>query len=305
MQGIPVVLERRDMVGIAETGSGKTATFVIPLAAIIMKLPKLDYTNYDLGPYGLIIVPTRELALQIEQEAKKFLDPLGLSCVSIVGGHSIESQQNSILKGAHLLIGTPGRLIDILERRLVALGQLEMIILDEADRMIDLGFESDLLQVLNGSKTRQTLMFSATMPTAIERLVGNYLKDPIKVIVGQQGQIVDRIEQRIMYTTQQRKPNILKQILNTNEFKPPIIIFVNRKDTCDLVQSTVEQLGWRVGSLHGGKNQQQREGVLEQFKLGKKQILVATDVAGRGLHVKNISLVINYDMSKDISSNYY
>ena len=304
-QGIPVVVSGRDMIGIAETGSGKTATFVIPLAALIMNLPKLDYTNYELGPYGLIIVPTRELALQIEQEARKFMEPLGLSCVSVVGGHSIELQQNALLKGAHLIIGTPGRLIDILERRLVALGQLEMIVLDEADRMIDMGFETDLLNVLEGSKTNQTLMFSATMPAAIERLVRQYLKDPIKVIVGQQGQIVDRIEQRIMYTTQQRKPNILKQILNSNEFKPPIIIFVNRKDTCDTVQGVVEQLGWRVGSLHGGKSQVQRESVLEQFKLGKKQILIATDVAGRGLHVKNISLVINYDMAKDISSKNF
>ena len=301
-QGIPVISGRRDMIGIAETGSGKTATFILPLTALIMKLPKLDYTNYELGPYGLIIVPTRELANQIEEEAKKFMSPLGYTCVSLVGGHSVESQQNVLLKGAHLIIGTPGRLIDILQRRLVSLGQLEMIILDEADRMIDMGFETDILQLMDNSRTKQALMFSATMPPAIEKLVRNYLRDPIKVIVGQQGQIVDRIEQRIMFTPSQRKPNLLQQILNSNEFKPPIIIFVNRKDTCESVVDIVEQLGWRVGSLHGGKSQIQREAALEQFKAGKKQVLVATDVAGRGLHVKNISLVINYDMPKDISS---
>jgi ATP-dependent RNA helicase DDX23/PRP28 len=195
-QAIPIIIENRDIIGIAETGSGKTASFVIPLLCFIKDFPRLDFNNYHLGPYALILAPTRELALQIEREAVKFADAMGFHCVAIVGGHSIESQTKNLLQGAHIIIATPGRLCDVIKRRFMVLSQCLFVVLDEADRMVDLGFETDLNYILDSMPVsnlkpdsdvsedsefmkarlmaknpyRQTVMFSATMPPAVERL---------------------------------------------------------------------------------------------------------------------------------------
>ncbi|KAJ3215786.1 DEAD (Asp-Glu-Ala-Asp) box polypeptide 23, partial [Clydaea vesicula] len=320
-QAIPIGLQNRDIIGIAETGSGKTASFLIPMLEFILKLPPLTDKN---SPYALILAPTRELALQIEQETLNFL-PLG---VSIIGGHSVIEQSMSMNEGVHIIIGTPGRMKDLLENHLIVLHQCTYVVMDEADKMIDMGFELDVNYILDaiplsnikpdddaaedpialreklGLKTifRQTVMFSATMPTLVEKLAKKYMRRPAVVTIGTAGQAVDKIEQRVEMMGEDRKKQRLIEILNSGEFKPPMIVFVNQKKGCDSLSKAMNNLGFNTTILHGSKSQEQRESSLRGLKDGTKDVLVATDVASRGIDVKKVSVVINYDMAKDIES---
>ncbi|KAL1916703.1 uncharacterized protein VTP21DRAFT_5407 [Calcarisporiella thermophila] len=325
-QAIPIGLRNRDIIGIAETGSGKTASFVIPMLVYISDLPKLTEENMAEGPYALILAPTRELALQIEQETLKFATPMGFNCVSIVGGHAMEEQAFNLRNGAEIIIATPGRLVDCLDRRILVLNQCTYVVMDEADRMIDMGFENDVnfildalpvsnikpdtedaedaakmsAKLIGGRKFRQTTMFSATMPPAVERLAKKYLRRPAVVTIGTAGQAVDTVEQRVeMLSDPHKKQSRLLEILEEG-FEPPIIIFVNQIKMCDTIAKALNKLGYRTTTLHGRKSQEQRESSLAQLKSGQMDVLVATDVAGRGIDVKNVSLVINYDMAKSI-----
>ncbi|KAI9351733.1 P-loop containing nucleoside triphosphate hydrolase protein, partial [Zopfochytrium polystomum] len=325
-QAIPIGLQNRDIIGIAETGSGKTASFVIPMLVYISELPPLTDENRMQGPYALILAPTRELAQQIEQETLKFCKGMNFICVSIVGGHSHESQGFNLRSGAHVIIATPGRLKDCLDRRILVLSQCAYVVMDEADRMIDLGFEEtvnailDALPVSNvkpedepdggsamqldgapeAAAYRQTVMFSATMPPAVERLAKKYLRRPVVVTIGTAGQAVDRIEQRVEFINDEnKKKNRLLELLG-GQYAPPIIIFVNQKRACDVLARALEKLGFKSATLHGGKSQDQREAALASVKLGGKDLLIATDVAARGIDIKSVSLVINYDMAKSI-----
>lgn len=314
-QAIPLGLSGRDFIGIAETGSGKTASFVLPMIAEIMKLPRMSPEIAGNGPYCLVLVPTRELANQIEQEAKKFLLPLGFQCIAIVGGHSIAEQSFNLRNGAEIIIATPGRLRDCIDQHVVVLNQCKHVVLDEADRMIDLNFEEDLNYILNtvprvapiaGSLAQKfpmhITMFSATMPPAVERLARTFLVRPVTVSIGHVGDVADTIEQRVELITENEKTQRLSELLagSTKHFRPPIIVFVNQKRTVDYLCKRLESLNLRVVSLHGGKGQDQREAAISQLRSGQKDVLVATDVAGRGIDIKNVSLVINYDMAKTI-----
>ncbi|CAO3611072.1 unnamed protein product [Mucor hiemalis] len=217
-QAIPIGIQNRDIIGIAETGSGKTASFVIPLLTYIADLPKITEENMTEGPYALIMAPTRELAQQIEEETIKFATPMGFTCVSIVGGHAIEEQSFNLRNGAEIIIATPGRLKDCLDRRILVLNQCTYVVMDEADRMIDMGMEADVNFILDalpasnmkpedensmpieppaGYKYRQTTMFSATMPPAVERLAKKYLRREAVVTIGMAGQAVESVEQRV------------------------------------------------------------------------------------------------------------
>ncbi|KAJ1984252.1 mRNA splicing protein prp28 [Dimargaris verticillata] len=330
-QAIPIGLQNRDIIGIAETGSGKTASFLIPMLVYISRLPPITEANMAEGPYALILAPTRELAQQIEEEAKKFAKPLGYTCVSIVGGHAIEEQSFNLRNGAEIIIATPGRLKDCIDRRILVLNRCAYMVMDEADRMIDMGFEADVNFILDALPTanikpqsedaedaakmmsqradtvesaldryRQTTMFSATMPPAVERLAQRYLCRPAVVTIGSAGQAVETVEQRVeMVKDDERKRRRLIDILR-QRFEPPIIVFVNQKKNVDSVFKYLKSQGIRATALHGGKSQEQRELSLAQLKQGQKEVLVATDVAGRGIDVKNVSLVINFDMAKNI-----
>ncbi|KAG0744428.1 hypothetical protein G6F60_003382 [Rhizopus arrhizus] len=321
-QAIPIGIQNRDLIGVAETGSGKTASFVIPLLVYISDLPKMSEENMSDGPYALILAPTRELAQQIEQETVKFASPMGFNCVSIIGGHDIVEQAFSMRSGAEIVIATPGRLKDCLERRILVLNQCTYVVMDEADRMIDMGFEGDVNFILDalpvsnmkpegeegmqmdlpqGRKYRQTTMFSATMPTAVERLAKKYLRREAVVTIGITGQAVETVEQRVeMINDEPRKTTRLLEIINSGKFPAPIIIFLNSKKGVDTISSLLKKQGHHAVTLHGGKSQEQRELALSQVKTGKAGVLVATDVAGRGIDIKNLSLVINYDMAKSI-----
>ncbi|KAJ3880992.1 P-loop containing nucleoside triphosphate hydrolase protein [Lentinula edodes] len=345
-QAIPIGLSNRDVIGIAETGSGKTAAFVIPMLAFISSLPTFTDENRHLGPYALILAPTRELAQQIESESRKFATPLGYKCVSIVGGRAVEEQQFNLREGAEIIIATPGRLKDVLERHVLVLSQCRYVVMDEADRMVHLGFEADLLFILDRlprsamddggavesafdltpmdvdsneygegqesedldpkSKVRNrvTTLFSATMPPAVERLARKYLKRPAIITIGEAGRAVDTVEQRVEFVHggEEKKKQKLLEILNTGQWGSPIIVFVNQKKTADLIAKEVGRAGWSTSTLHSGKNQEQREAALQALRDGAADILVATDLAGRGIDVQDVTLVINYQMASTIEA---
>ncbi|RXW14721.1 hypothetical protein EST38_g11137 [Candolleomyces aberdarensis] len=329
-QAIPIGLQNRDIIGIAETGSGKTAAFVIPMLAFIGNLPIFTDENRHLGPYALIMAPTRELAQQIESEAKKFAGPLGYKCVSIVGGRAVEEQQFNLREGAEIIIATPGRLKDVLERHVLVLSQCRYIVMDEADRMVHLGFEADLTFILDAlpsdtmegedmgekmevdgdtvtvtkkGRTRVTTLFSATMPPAVERLARKYLKKPAIITIGEAGRAVDTVEQKVEFVNgDEKKKQRMLEILNSNQYASPIIVFVNQKKTADMVAKDLSRSGWHTSTLHSGKNQEQREAALQALRTGDADILVATDLAGRGIDVQDVSLVINYQMAGSIEA---
>ncbi|XP_072029188.1 probable ATP-dependent RNA helicase DDX23 isoform X2 [Amphiura filiformis] len=325
-QAIPIGLQNRDVIGVAETGSGKTAAFLIPLLVWITTLPKLEREeDTDLGPYAVILAPTRELAQQIEEETIRFGTPLGIRTVSIIGGISREDQGFKLRRGVEVVIATPGRLIDVLENRYLVLGQCTYVVLDEADRMIDMGFEPDVQKILEylpvtnmkpdteeaesadllltnfatKKKFRQTVMFTATMPPAVERVARSYLRRPSVVYIGSIGKPVERVKQEVYLMGNQEKRHRLIKILEQG-IDPPVLIFVNQKKGCDVLAKSLEKFGYNAVTLHGGKSQEQREYALASLKNGSKDILVATDVAGRGIDIRDVSLVLNFDMAKTI-----
>lgn len=325
-QAIPIGLQNRDIIGVAETGSGKTLAFLIPLLTWIQSLPKKErMEDADQGPYAIILAPTRELAQQIEEETNKFGVPLGITSVVVVGGLSREDQGFKLRLGCEIVIATPGRLIDVLENRYLVLNRCTYVVLDEADRMIDMGFEPDVQKILEfmpvsnikpdsdaaedasvllanyntKKKYRQTVMFTATMPPAVERLARTYLRRPAIVYIGSIGKPVDRTEQVVFMIGENEKRRKLTEILQRG-VEPPIIIFVNQKKGADVLAKGLEKLGFNACTLHGGKGQEQRDFALASLKNGSKDILVATDVAGRGIDIKDVSVVINYDMAKSI-----
>ncbi|KAJ9592460.1 hypothetical protein L9F63_015876, partial [Diploptera punctata] len=325
-QAIPIGLQNRDIIGVAETGSGKTLAFLIPLLMWIQSLPKIERVeDADQGPYSIILAPTRELAQQIEEETNKFGQPLGIRTVVVVGGLSREEQGFRLRMGCEIVIATPGRLIDVLENRYLVLNQCTYIVLDEADRMIDMGFEPDVQKILDympvtnlkpdtedaedetkllanynsKKKYRQTVMFTATMPPAVERLARTYLRRPAVVYIGSAGKPTERVEQIVYILSEADKRRKLLEILGRG-VTPPVIIFVNQKKGADVLARGLEKLGYNACTLHGGKGQEQREYALASLKSGTKDILVATNVAGRGIDIKDVSMVINYDMAKSI-----
>eukprot|EP00088_Acartia_fossae_P034854 TRINITY_DN3582_c0_g1_i2.p1 TRINITY_DN3582_c0_g1~~TRINITY_DN3582_c0_g1_i2.p1 ORF type:complete len:831 (-),score=239.68 TRINITY_DN3582_c0_g1_i2:433-2880(-) len=325
-QAIPIGMQNRDIIGVAETGSGKTAAFLIPLLVWINSLPKKSrLEDQDEGPYAIIMAPTRELAQQIEEETNKFGEPMGIRTVAVIGGLSREEQGFKLRLGCEIVIATPGRLIDVLENRYLVLSRCTYIVLDEADRMIDMGFEPDVQTILNHmpvtnqkpdselaedvsllaenfkqrNKYRQTVMFTATMPPAVERLARTYMRRPAYCYIGSIGRPTERVEQVVYMMKENDKRNKLISILNSG-IEPPIIIFVNQKKGADVLAKGLEKMGYNAATLHGGKGQEQRDTALAGLKAGSKDILVATDVAGRGIDIKDVSLVINYDMAKSI-----
>ncbi|KAG7163058.1 probable ATP-dependent RNA helicase DDX23 [Homarus americanus] len=325
-QAIPIGLQNRDIIGVAETGSGKTLAFLIPLLEWIQSLPKIArLEDADQGPYALVMAPTRELAQQIEEETTKFGGPLGIRTVAVIGGLSREEQGMKLRMGCEIVIATPGRLVDVLENRYLVLNQCTYVVFDEADKMIDMGFEPDVQKILkfmpvtnekpdtedaededkllqnflSKHKYRQTVMFTATMPPSVERMARQYLRRPAYVYIGSIGKPVERVEQVVFMVSEQEKRKKLLDLLKRG-ITPPVLIFVNQKKGADVLARGLEKLGHNATTLHGGKGQEQREHALANLKSGAKDILVATDVAGRGIDIKDVSLVINYDMAKNI-----
>ncbi|XP_037093871.1 LOW QUALITY PROTEIN: probable ATP-dependent RNA helicase DDX23 [Pollicipes pollicipes] len=326
-QAIPIGMQNRDIIGVAETGSGKTLAFLIPLLVWIRSLPKMTLIeDQDQGPYAIIMAPTRELAQQIEEESNKFGSPLGIRTVAVIGGLSREDQGFKLRLGCEIVIATPGRLITCW-RTATWCSRAASTSCSTRPTMIDMGFEPEVQKILDHMpvsnakpdtdeaededhlmenfkskhKYRQTVMFTATMPPSVERLARNYLRRPAVVYIGGGSKPAERVEQIVHLVTESQKRTKLMAILQKG-IDPPIIIFVNQKKGADVLARGLEKLGYNAATLHGGKGQEQREFALGSLKAGSKDILVATDVAGRGIDIKDVSMVINYDMTKTIES---
>ncbi|EIE24677.1 P-loop containing nucleoside triphosphate hydrolase protein [Coccomyxa subellipsoidea C-169] len=314
MAAIPLGLKFRDVIGVAETGSGKTAAFVFPMLVYIMNQPKMTEEIAAEGPYAVVMAPTRELAQQIEEETMKLAQFTEFRMVSVVGGQSIEDQGFKLRKGCEIVIATPGRLLDCLEQRYAVLNQCNYVVLDEADRMIDMGFEPQVRGVLDAMPStnlkpeqedeeleenrvyRTTYMFSATMPPAVERLARKYMRRPVVINIGSAGKATDS---EVVICKDNDKLRLLEDQLSRVGDKR-VIVFVNTKTHCDVVSRHLDHLSYHCTVLHGGKTQDQREAGLAGFREDKYNVLVATDVAGRGIDVPDVAAVINYDMPHSI-----
>eukprot|EP00241_Pyramimonas_parkeae_P015264 CAMPEP_0114316298 /NCGR_PEP_ID=MMETSP0059-20121206/23111_1 /TAXON_ID=36894 /ORGANISM="Pyramimonas parkeae, Strain CCMP726" /LENGTH=561 /DNA_ID=CAMNT_0001442185 /DNA_START=97 /DNA_END=1782 /DNA_ORIENTATION=- len=303
-QAIPIALSGRDILGLAETGSGKTAAFSIPLIQHVLHQAPLRRGD---GPIGLILAPTRELAQQIEKEVKAFSrSSKTVRATIVVGGTNMGEQRSDLRNGVEIVVATPGRLIDHLQQGNTALGKISFIVLDEADRMLDMGFEPQIREVMQSlRKEHQTLLFSATMPEEIESLVDDYLRNAVRVKVGNIRPTAN-VSQHLEKTTDVLKVDRLlhlimeeKQAAETSGHSLPLtIVFVERKARCDEVADALCQEGILATALHGGRSQHEREAALREFRQGKITVLVATDVASRGLDVTGIAHVINLDLPR-------
>jgi len=275
-----------DVVGIADTGTGKTAAFILPLINKILQNSREKI---------LIVVPTRELAIQIDQEFKFFARGMKIFSVCCVGGTSIIGQISALHYNYNLIIGTPGRLRDLIGRRRINLSQFNTVVLDEADRMFDMGFINDTRFIMNGMpRERQTLFFSATISNEIERIIKEFIKNPVRVSVKTRD-TSENVEQDIIRIDRGKtKLDVLNNLLNQKEFNK-VLIFGRTKHGVEKISRILFSKGFNVESIHGNKNNSQRQRVLGMFKDNRIRILVATDVAARGLDIANISHVINYD----------
>lgn len=286
-QAIRPALEGRDILGLANTGTGKTAAFLLPLIQKVM-LSKKEQV--------LVLAPTRELALQIEKELMDFVRPLGIFSVSCVGGMPITKQIRELKRGVHFVIGTPGRVRDLIERKSLVLTTFRSIVLDEADRMLDMGFRDDMEYVMKlMAPDRQTLFFSATLSPEIKKLTEKYLKNPvsISVVVRDTSKNVDQDVIRV--TDRAKKIEQLHDVLIL-EGSDKVLIFRETKRDVDELERDLRARGFKVGAIHGDKRNRERVRILESFKTNSLSILIATDVAARGLDIPDVSHVINYDV---------
>lgn len=297
-QGWPMALSGRDMVGVANTGSGKTLSFILP--AMIHAKAQRPLRQGD-GPIVLVLAPTRELVSQIEEEACKYAKFFGLRTVSVYGGVPAGPQKGAIRRGVEILIATPGRLIDLYEQKALFLSRVTFMVLDEADRMLDMGFEPQLRKIIpETNPKRQTLMWSATWPKEVKSLARSYMKDYIQVKIGSADLSANtKITQKTHIVENWEKDKILSDVLTEvagdDKQNPKIIVFCNQKRRCDDLVDKMQEYGWPAEALHGDKAQNQRDRIIQDFKSGRRSILVATDVAARGLDVKDVEAVINYD----------
>ncbi|MXP28848.1 DEAD/DEAH box helicase [Porphyrobacter algicida] len=297
-QAIPPVLEGRDLLGIAQTGTGKTAAFMLPS---IDRLRDAEKQTPFKSCRMLILAPTRELAGQIAQSAKDYGALAGLKVQSIVGGTSVNKDRNKLHRGTDILVATPGRLLDLIDQKAFGLTGIEILVLDEADQMLDLGFIHALRRIHQlAPKDRQTLFFSATMPKQIRELVGQYCRNPAQVSVTPESTTAERIDQYLFMVQQDEKQSLLELILSGRHRVPGeferILIFARTKHGCDRVVKKLSQCGIAANAIHGNKSQPQRERALGEFKRGKTPILIATDVAARGIDIPGVSHVINYEL---------
>ncbi|MBY3233469.1 DEAD/DEAH box helicase [Rhizobium laguerreae] len=291
---IPLLLEGRDLIGLAQTGTGKTAAFGLPL---IEKLLADERRPDNRTTRTLILAPTRELVNQIAESLKKFIRKSPLRINVVVGGVSINKQQLQLEKGTDILVATPGRLLDLINRRAITLTAVRYLVLDEADQMLDLGFVHDLRKIAKMvPKKRQTMLFSATMPKAIADLAGEYLVDPVKVEVTPPGKAADKVEQYVHFVAGKNdKTELLRKSLTENP-DGRAMVFLRTKHGAEKLMKHLENIGYSVASIHGNKSQGQRERALKAFRDGSIKTLIATDVAARGIDIPAVSHVYNYDL---------
>jgi ATP-dependent RNA helicase RhlE len=292
-QTIPTVLSGRDVIGIAQTGTGKTAAFALP---ILHRLAANPLPPVRKSCRVLVLSPTRELSAQILDSFRTYGRHLRIRAALAIGGVSMGGQVRALLNGVDVLVATPGRLLDLVKSNALRLGEVECLVLDEADRMLDMGFIHDIRKIVAKLPVqRQTLMFSATMPRAIAELAAHMLRDPVEVAVTPAASTVERVEQRVIRVDRSAKPAVLIDVLR----RQPIdraLIFTRTKRGADKVARTLAQAGIKAEAIHGNKSQSQRERALAAFRRGQVKTLVATDIAARGIDVDGVSHVVNFDL---------
>jgi ATP-dependent RNA helicase RhlE len=298
-QAIPLLAQGRDLLGIAQTGTGKTAAFALP---ILHRLSLEPAQRSPGAPRALILAPTRELARQIGERFTAYGRKLPLTSTVIFGGVNQHHQVKALKAGVDILIATPGRLLDLSNQRHVRLDKVSILVLDEADRMLDMGFIHDVRKIVAACKSkRQTLLFSATMPPLIAKLANDILHKPERIDVSPETVAVDRIDQRVYFIGAKDKRALLDELL-ANPAKDRVLVFTRTKRGADRVCKQLKQSGVAADALHGNKAQNARVRALEAFRTGKVRVLVATDIAARGIDVPNISHVINYELPNEPES---
>ncbi len=285
-QAIPQAMEGRDIMGIAQTGTGKTFAFGIPL---IQSLLKSDRHR------ALVLLPTRELAEQVDESFRKIGGPLGIKTAVLIGGESIGKQLQALRRSPRIILATPGRLLDHLSQRTVTLSDMKLVVLDEADRMLDMGFAPQLKRILAVLPSeRQTLLFSATMPENIVAMARAYLKLPLRVEIARSGTAAKDVTQELFFVTQPEKLLLLQKVLQ--EYRGSVLVFSRTKFAAKKIALHLRELGHAAMEFHSNRSLNQRREALDGFKKGKYRVLVATDIAARGIDVSNIELVVNYDL---------
>lgn len=284
-QTIPIAAEGKDIVGIAQTGTGKTLAFGIPM---IQRLAQVK-------GQGLVVLPTRELAIQVDETLKKIGRSAGLRTAVLIGGVPIGPQTHAILKKPHIIIATPGRLIDHLNQKNLHLNGVKIVVLDEADRMLDMGFAPQIQKIFAVlPKDRQTMLFSATMPSEIMKIAASYMKLPVRVEIAPAGTIVEKVTHEIFIVPREAKTRLLEKILGS--YHGPTLVFTRTKHGATKVTRHIRAAGITAAEIHSNRSLTQRREALDGFKTGKYRVLVATDIASRGIDVIGIELVLNYDL---------
>ena len=287
-EAIPLALRGRDLIGLAQTGTGKTAAFTLPIIDRLLDGPRRTRV--------LILTPTRELAAQVDESFSKYSKGSGLSVVAVYGGVGLEPQEKALRRGVDVVVATPGRLLDHLERQNVSFGHLEVLVLDEADRMLDMGFAPQINRIVAQIPPyRQTLLFSATMPPEVEALARKYLRKPLVIQVGRRSEAASTVTHAVYPVPKDKKSALLIELLNKPEMDS-VLVFTRTKHGADRVVRHLERASVNAVAMHADKSQGQRTKALEDFKSGRVRVLVATDIAQRGLDISGISHVINYDV---------
>ncbi len=296
-EAIPYIIEGKDLLGCAQTGTGKTAAFALPL---------IHNLHMNMGDDRsikvLVLTPTRELALQVRDNFRKYSANTKIKCSVIFGGVNQRSQLEVLKKGVDILVATPGRLLDLINQKHVKLNNIEALVLDEADTMLDMGFIHDVKKIINYTPVkRQTLLFSATMPNEIKRLASEFLKNPVTIKINSKEATADKIIQSAYLVDKGNKANLLFDLLQCDSIKS-VLVFVRTKHGADKLSITLRQKGIENSVIHGNKSQYAREFALKQFKNGNHKVLVATDIAARGIDIIKLSHVINYELPEKVET---
>lgn len=287
---IPHVLNGKDLIGCAQTGTGKTAAFALPI------LQKLHQTPKHTGIRALILTPTRELAIQIDENFKAYSKYLSIRCLCVYGGVPQGKQVATLKKGVDVLIATPGRLLDLMQQRYINLSQVEILVLDEADRMLDMGFINDVKKILAKVPTkRQTLFFSATMPKAIRQFANTILNHPEMISVTPESSTAQTVQQSVYFVEKKEKTSLLIHLLKDQSIRRSLV-FTRTKHGADRLVKQLDKKGIYAAAIHGGKSQNARQKALENFKNRKINVLVATDIASRGIDINELPYVVNYEL---------
>ena len=299
LKSIPPLLKGRDLLGVAQTGTGKTAAFALPL---LHRLAQNPSNAKRATPRALILAPTRELASQISNSLRSYGRHLPLRTAVVFGGTNIRPQIRAMNRGVHVLVATPGRLLDLMNQGHVLLHGIETFVLDEADRMLDMGFLPDVKRITTKLPAeRQTLLFSATMPKSIAKLAANLLNDPKRVEIAPAATTVEKVQQRVLFVPKEKKRSLLIKLLNDEDIAR-VLIFTRTKHGADRVAKHLHRGGVLADAIHGNKSQNARQRALKSFCTGKIRALVATDIAARGIDVKDVTHVINFDLPNEPES---